>query len=181
MVKVWAQRALSLATVAFTLHFMAPAVMAGPKTGAGPEIGQPAKATAATRTVEVVMYDNYYEPEEISVQEGEIVRFVVRNAGEFVHEFNIGTAEQHIAHQSEMMMMVEHGVLEPDRVNWEAAKSMQASMGHGMHEEPNSVLVEPGQTAEIVWAFPKHEELEFACNVPGHYDSGMQGFIELKH
>jgi uncharacterized cupredoxin-like copper-binding protein len=181
MVKPWAQRILPLAAVAVTLQFMTSAPMADSKTGAGAEIGRPAEATAATRTVEVVMYDNYYEPEEISVQEGEIVRFVIRNAGEFVHEFNIGTAEQHTAHQSEMQMMVEHGVLEPDRVNREAAKAMQASMGHGMHEEPNSVLVEPGRTAEIVWAFPQHAELEFACNVPGHYDSGMQGVIKLEH
>ena len=54
-------------------------------------------------------------------------------------------------------------------------------MGHGMHDEPNSVLLEPGKSAEIVWKFPEHAELEFACNVPGHYDAGMQGPIKLSH
>ena len=54
-------------------------------------------------------------------------------------------------------------------------------MGHGMHEEPNSVLLEPGQEGEIIWTFAKHGELEFACNVPGHYDAGMQGQIQLAH
>ena len=80
-----------------------------------------------------------------------------------------------------MAMMMDHGVLEVDRINWEAAEAMQASMGHGMHEESNSILLEPGQTAELVWTFPEHAKLEFACNVPGHYDAGMVGEIDLTH
>ena len=145
------------------------------------EIGQPGDAAAANRTIEVVMHDNYYEPESISVKEGETVRFVIHNRGELVHEFNIGTSEMHMAHHMEMQMMVDHGVLEADRINWDAAKAMQDSMGHGMHEEPNSALLAPGDSAEIVWTFPKHAELEFACNVPGHYDAGMTGDIKLTH
>ncbi len=72
-----------------------------------------------------------------------------------------------------MEMMVDHGVLEADKINHDVAKQMQASMGHGMHDEPNSVLLEPGQTGEIVWTFPDGGEIEIACNVPGHYDGGM--------
>jgi len=145
------------------------------------KIGTPGDASDVTRTIEVVMYDNYYEPEDISVKEGETVRFVLKNAGEFVHEFNIATAEMHVAHAPEMMMMMEHGVLEPDRINWEAAEAMQESMGHGMHKGGNSVLLEPGKSGEIIWTFPEHADLEFACNVPGHYDSGMMGEITLGH
>lgn len=149
--------------------------------GHGSPAGEPGDAAKATRTVEVTMHDSYYEPEEISVKEGETVRFVIRNAGDLVHEFNIGTPEAHEAHAPEMQMMVDHGVLEADRIDWDAAKRMQAEMGHGMHEEPNSVLLEPGKTAEIVWTFPAHAEIEFACNVPGHYDAGMAGSITLTH
>ena len=110
---------------------------------------------------------------------GETVRFVVRNAGELVHEFNIATAEMHHEHQSEMMMMVDHGVLEPDRINLEAAARMQASMGHGMHDAANSALLEPGKTGEVIWTFGESTELEFACYIPGHYDAGMTGQIKL--
>ena len=93
------------------------------KTG---EPGEPAKVS---RTIEIITHDNFYEPESLDIKEGETIRFVVRNASEFVHEFNIATAAMHEAHRPEMMMMVEHGVLEPDRINHEAAKAMQASMG----------------------------------------------------
>jgi len=149
--------------------------------GHGGKTGEPGNPDEVTTTINVTMYDNYYEPEEISVKEGETVRFVITNKGEFVHEFNIATAEMHAAHAPEMQMMVDHGVLEPDRINWEAANAMQESMGHGMHDEPNSALLEPGETTELIWKFPDHAELEFACNIPGHYDSGMMGEIDLTH
>ncbi len=143
--------------------------------------GAPTHAAQASRTVQVAMYDNYYEPETVTVKAGETVRFVVTNQGQLVHEFNLGTPAMHAAHQDEMQMMVDHGVLEADRINRDAATAMQASMGHGMHEDPNSVLLEPGQTAEVTWSFPTDAsvDLEFACNVPGHYEAGMQGGIEL--
>ena len=47
--------------------------------------------------------------------------------------------------------------------------------------QPQSLQFKEGETAEIVWTFPAHAALEFACNVPGHYDSGMVGKIKLTH
>jgi len=38
--------------------------------GHGGQIGEPGEASKASRTIEVVMYDNYYEPETISVAPG---------------------------------------------------------------------------------------------------------------
>jgi len=181
---------LALAAAAYLASASTPALAAGNHGrhgqgsghhGAAAGIGQPGKADEATRTITVTMHDNRYEPESLTIQEGETVKFIIRNQGELVHEFNIATAAMHKAHAPEMMMMVEHGVLEPDRINWEAAKRMQARMGHGMHEEPNSALLEPGESAEIVWHFPEHATLEFACNVPGHYEAGMVGQIKLVH
>lgn len=142
-------------------------------------IGEPGDASQVTRTITVTMTDNAFDPEEISIKEGETIRFVVKNDGEFVHEFNIGTAVMHAGHQKEMMMMVEHGALEADKINH---SMMKMDMGDGktmMHDDPNSVLLEPSKSAEIIWKFSKKAELEFACNVPGHYDSGMMGEIEI--
>lgn len=145
------------------------------------EIGKPGSSERATRTIEITMYDNYFEPEAVTLKEGETVRFTVVNKGEFVHEFNIATREMHIAHGPEMEKMVEHGVLGAERINWDAARKMQQAMGHGMHDEANSLLLEPGKSGELVWTFPTHAELQFACNVPGHYGAGMHGEIKLTH
>lgn len=145
------------------------------------EIGQPGKAADATQTIRIVMRDSSFDPEKISIQEGETVRFLIANKGEFVHEFNIGTAALHASHQKEMMTMMENGILEADRLNREL---MKMNMGGGEtmeHSDPNSTLLEPGESAEIVWTFNTDADLEFACNVPGHYQSGMVGEIEMKH
>lgn len=172
---------LAIATIVVgSLSFATPMLAAGNHEGGhGPDIGEPGDAAAADRTIEVVLHDNYFEPETIDVTAGETIRFVIRNEGGFVHEFNIGTAAMHEAHQEEMMMMMEHGVLQADSIDWQAAADMQESMGHGMHDDANAVLLEPGESAEVVWSFPQEGPLEFACNVPGHYASGMMGDFNL--
>ena len=76
-------------------------------------------------------------------------------------------------------MMVEHGVIELDRINHDMM-NMDMGGGHVMsHDDPNSVLLEPGQSAEVIWKFSEAMPMEFACNVPGHYDSGMMGDITV--
>lgn len=175
---------VTFAAALLTLSIAPVAFAAGDHAGGhghATDIGQPGQASEASRTIEITMYDNYYEPERLKVSEGETVRFKIRNAGELVHEFNIATAAMHAAHQKEMMMMVEHGVLQGDHINHER---MKMDMGGGRtmeHHDPNSVLLEPGQSAEIVWTFTTDAELEFACNVPGHYEAGMMGEIEIAH
>ncbi|PHQ27339.1 copper-binding protein [Marinobacter guineae] len=142
-------------------------------------IGEPGKAGDASRTIQVDMRDNYYEPEAIEVTRGETVRFVIENKGNLVHEFNIGTPDMHAAHQDEMKMMVNHGVIQGGKLN-EDMMSMDMGNGHSMkHDDPNSVLLEPGQKKEIVWTFSTATNMEFACNIPGHYQSGMYGDVNF--
>ncbi len=146
----------------------------------GNATGEPGKSENVSRTVDVTMRDNYYEPESISVKPGETIRFQVANEGALVHEFNIGTADMHEAHQEEMQMMVEHGVLKGDHIDHDMME-MDMGNGHSMkHDDPNSVLMEPGETREIVWKFTEATDLEFACNVPGHYQAGMYGDIKFE-
>lgn len=144
-----------------------------------PASGEPGKVLDISRTITVEMHDNYYEPEAIEIKAGETVRFVVENKGSLVHEFNIGTPAMHEGHQKEMQMMVEHGVIQRGKINH---KMMEMDMGNGQsmkHDDPNSMLLEPGQSDEIVWRFNGKRNIEFACNVPGHYQAGMYGDIEV--
>ncbi len=167
---------LGLATPAFSEH--------GGSDGKGhahvDAIGAPGNPAEATRTIEVIMADNYYEPEQLEVTPGETVKFVVRNEGALVHEFNIGTAGMHREQQAELRMMLEHGIIEFDKIHRDRMK-MDMGGGHVMdHDEPNAILLEPGEAAEVTWKFHGRERLEFACNMPGHYESGMVGQIALK-
>ena len=56
-------------------------------------------------------------------------------------------------------------------------KMMTAGMMHG---DPNSVLLEPGESAEIVWKFSENTKLGYACNVPGHLEAGMVGDVMFR-
>ena len=76
--------------------------------------------------------------------------------------------------------MMEHGVLEADKINHDL---MKMDMGGGKtmeHNDPNSLLLEPGKSGEVTWTFAKAGKIEFACNVPGHYDAGMMGPVLFK-
>lgn len=150
------------------------------------EIGQPGEAAKATRTVRIETVDNLFNLEKIEVKKGETVRFVITNKGELLHEFNIGTTNMHAAHQKEMEMMADQGMLTPTGMN-EMSGMDHSKMGHSKgdmapmkHDDPNSVLIGPGQTKELTWTFSKDAALEFACNIPGHYESGMAGKIVIQ-
>lgn len=141
--------------------------------------GDRGRPQGARRTVDIVMGDNTYNVQRIQVRAGETVRFRVKNEGELLHEFNIGTAEMHAAHQREMQMMAEHGMITATGLNPQMAGMDHSRMDHGSaamsHDDPNSVLVEPGKTGEMVFKFTRAATLEFACNLPGHYQAGMVG------
>ncbi len=133
------------------------------------DVGGPGEAARVRRNINVVMRDSEFEPAKLRIRPGETVRFRVRNAGELVHEFNIGTARMHVEHQAEMTRMMEAGHMTADRVLQPMA-----------HAHGNSALLEPGASGEVIWNFPKGGVLEFACNVPGHYEAGMKGPIEIR-
>jgi uncharacterized cupredoxin-like copper-binding protein len=145
--------------------------------------GEVAKATPTTRTVTIVMKDNLYEPETVAVKAGETVRFVVVNKGDFLHEFALGRPNDHAKHQEMMKTMMDHGMITATGINKDMMKMDHGKMGMAAHDhgpETGSILVEPGQTAELVWKFTKAMELEFACTVPGHYEAGMVGKFDFK-
>ncbi|RON43304.1 copper-resistant cuproprotein CopI [Pseudomonas frederiksbergensis] len=143
------------------------------------DFGQPAPAAKASRSVEVVMGDMSFDPKAIDIKAGETIRFVLVNKGQLLHEFNLGDAAMHAAHQQEMLKMQQSGMLTPTAMK-EMDHGAMAGMEHGMkHDDPNSVLVPPGKTAELTWTFTKATSLEFACNIPGHYQAGMVGKLTV--
>ncbi|MFJ2680123.1 copper-resistant cuproprotein CopI [Pseudomonas sivasensis] len=140
--------------------------------------GQPAAADKATRTVEVTLQDIAFAPKSLDVKAGETVRFVLVNKGQLLHEFSLGDAAMHAAHQKEMLQMQASGMLTSTGMG----KMDHSAMGRGAmkHDDPNSVLVEPGKTAELTWTFTQATGLEFACNLPGHYQAGMVGKLTVE-
>ncbi len=148
--------------------------LAGPGHGTGAGIGEPAKPVAADRTIKVEMGEMYYTPGDLDIQPGETIRFEVTNTGRMVHEFNIGTLQMHRAHAEEMRAMMQGGMMTARSVN----EDHMADSGMA-HDDPNSLLLEPGETGTLTWTFPEEGPIEIACNVPGHREAGMEAELEI--
>lgn len=127
--------------------------------------GQPGDPGEVDRTIRITAHEMDYSVRELEVKAGETIRFVITNQSQLMHDFTLGDAETQAAHRREMMAMMENG-------------SMMGN-GHMQHDDPNAVLLEPGETKELVWHFDEAGELEFACNVPGHYEAGMKGHLSV--
>ena len=87
---------------------------------------------------------------------GETITFRVTNEGNIPHDFTLGTAEMQDEHEEEM------------------------GEGPMMHDEPNAVSVEPGETKELTWMFTEEGTTLYGCHEPGHYDAGMVGEVTSK-
>ncbi|UWQ57787.1 copper-binding protein [Leisingera caerulea] len=124
------------------------------------EVGKPGETGHADREIAVTMKETddgemLFEPSSLSFAKGETIKFVISNAGELEHEFVLDTPVRNL-HHKEMMAKME----------------ME-------HDDPNSVRLDPGQTGEIVWTFSNPGTFEFACLIPGHYESGMHGPVAV--
>ena len=141
-------------------------------------IGAKGNEENVDRVIKVTMYDNYYQPNSFKVNKNETIKFEVENKGELVHEFNIATKEMHLKHQPEMMMMVEHEILLADKIDKKKMMEMSKKNPAMAHSHSNSVLLSPGEKAELIWKFSNSLKIEAACNVPGHYEVGMIAKID---
>ena len=114
-------------------------------------------AKAVTRTIEITMLDTMrFVPEQITVKQGETVRLTVKNVGKVMHELVIGTKQELDTHAE---MMKKHPNME--------------------HDEPYMAHVSPGKRADIIWNFNRTGQFDFACLLPGHYEAGMVGKINV--
>lgn len=119
------------------------------------EFGSYQPGMKVTRTIEIDMNDQMrFSPDQIKVNEGDVIRFVHTNSGKLMHEFVLGTVES-LAQHAEMMKKFP-----------------------GMeHSEPYMAHVPPGKKGEIIWKFTKPGEFGFGCLIPGHFDAGMKGKV----
>jgi uncharacterized cupredoxin-like copper-binding protein len=129
---------------------------AAPGLGA---LGHAADPDEADREIEIEALDSLgFSPANIEVKVDEVVTFVITNSGEAVHEFVIGDEQAQMDH----------------------ADHMESEGGGGMiHDEPNAVSLEAGETKEITWYFTDEGTTLIGCHEPGHYDGGMKGTISV--
>lgn len=119
--------------------------------------GQPGNEKSVSRTVQIDIHDDAgFSPRSLKLRPGETVRFVVRNLGNVKHEFRIGDPEYQRAHED-----------------------MVRSMPGMEHDDPNAIVVAPGDTGWIIWEFGGGPVVELACHLSGQYQSGKVTSISI--
>jgi uncharacterized cupredoxin-like copper-binding protein/Cu/Ag efflux protein CusF len=121
------------------------------------DFGRTGDPKKISRTIRIDMADTMrFTPAALEINQGETVRFVVKNSGKQMHEMVLGTMKELKEHAE---MMRKHPGME--------------------HDEPYMAHVAPGKSEEIVWQFTKPGEFQYGCLVPGHFEAGMVGRITV--
>jgi uncharacterized cupredoxin-like copper-binding protein len=94
-----------------------------------------------------------FRPDGLRVVEGTRVRFVVVNGDPINHELIVGGPDVHARHA-------------------DGTESEHPSI-------PGEVSVGPNGTAITTFTFDEPGTFEFACHLPGHYEYGMHGEVEV--
>ncbi|HKA84812.1 MAG TPA: cupredoxin domain-containing protein [Acidimicrobiales bacterium] len=119
----------------------------------GREDTQPPALGPGDVTVELHVEHSLFEPTEIRVVEGTRLRFLVDNDDPINHELIVGGPEVHARH----------------------ARGTEAR-----HPSvPGEVSVGPNRVGVTTLRFDEPGTFEFACHLPGHYEYGMHGVVEV--
>ncbi len=139
------------------------AVAAGSHSGGHDKlaIGQPGKKAKVTKTVQITMSEDdegkmLFTPAKLSFNEGQTVRLKFVNNGNADHEF---------------VMDDEKAIMEH--------KQLMEQFPEMEHDDANAIRLAPGEKGEFIWTFGKTGDFMFACLVPGHYEAGMHGKLDI--
>jgi uncharacterized cupredoxin-like copper-binding protein len=135
------------------------------------------KLAAVNRTVKIRAIDDAFDRTRLIVAAGETVRFVIRNDGEAVHEFAIGTTVSHQDRREQLAEIIDHGGLFDSGEHVADVNDPHDWVGP---DRDNAVFIPPSEERAFIWTFARANFLEFACNIPGHYEAGMVGDIEFE-
>lgn len=149
--------------LATSLLLTVPVMASGTHSSAHDEIpiGKPGDKKKVTRTIEIIMKEDgqgkmMFSPAKLVFKEGQTVKLRFVNQGEMDHEFVMDEEATIIEHKAVM----------------EKNPDME-------HDDPNAIRLAPGARGEIVWTFSKPGTFKFACLVPGHFEAGMHGPLEV--
>lgn len=104
-------------------------------------------------TVQIDIHHSRFKPDQLTVVAGTRVRFMVVNDDPIHHELITGGPEVHIRHAN-------------------GTEAEHPSI-------PGEVTVGPNGMAITTFTFDETGIFEFACHLPGHYEYGMRGAIEV--
>ena len=130
-------------------------IISMPPPSAEKSYGRPGVNSEITRSIAMDINDKMrVTPTEISVKQGETIKFVVKNSTKAPQRMALGT-------QAELK---------------ERAAMLKQFPKMEMNQ-PNQVQVKPGETAELIWQFNKAGTFNFGCMLAACLETGSIGKI----
>ncbi|MEZ8086422.1 copper-binding protein [Vibrio sp. 1S139] len=122
------------------------------------EVGMPATGAKPDKVVHVLLSDDMKITfkNKVDIEPNDVVQFVVMNTGKIDHEFSIGSASEQLEH-----------------------REMMKNTGNHAHDSGSTVTVKPGKAKQLLWHFHGDNNVELACNIPGHAEAGMVKSLTL--
>lgn len=133
--------------------------------GCGTDSGTAPSGRAASRTIDITMADNAFQPTTLQVAKGETVLLRFRNTGAVRHEAILGDDTAQMRHHDEMTAST--------------AEMGHGNPGHGAAGSPDAMVVEPGRTGEMAHTFAGPGTVFIGCHEPGHWEAGMKATVTV--
>lgn len=122
-------------------------------------VGMPAINAKPDKVVRVILDDDMTITFEgkADIKSNDVVQFIVINTGKNDHQFSIGSHQEQLNYREMMKKMPNHNMSDPG----------------------NLINLKAGETKSLTWHFHGDNNVEFACNRPGHAEAGMVKNITL--
>ena len=127
-------------------------LLVGPAAGCGDGAGADVLGPGEV-AVELRLHHSRFVPEDLTVEEGTTVRFVIHNVDPIDHEFIVGGGAVHARH--EKGNEAEHGAV------------------------AGEVSVPAGETRSTTFRFDRPGTVVYACHLPKHLSYGMEGEVTV--
>lgn len=95
--------------------------------------------------------------DHLTINVGNTIRFIIANNSAQAHEFAIGSQDE----------LREYAALIRDMPNMK-------------HDQGNVITLAPGQIRMLIWTFDRVGAFEAGCNLPGHFEAGMNTAVSVQ-
>ncbi len=152
-------------------------------------------STDGTRIVKISMSEMAFDPSSFTFHVGETVTLRFTNNGTVTHEAVVGDEGRQKQHEDAALAnptgatgatgtgMTSTGVTGVGQSSSTSIAQLRRSLAHPGMNDPNAVMVEPGQSKDIVYSFAKPAKLIIGCHVvtatTTHWVHGMRATLEV--
>lgn len=133
-------------------------------------------SAAPVQTLKIEMADFVFKPTGLNLTVGTPVRILLSNSGKVVHEFQ-SYLRPRVTPKGEAAWDAYMGKY----TLWGASKDVKLTVnGKAVAGRFFEVKLKPGEHAVLSFTPTQKGQFEEGCHLPGHYEGGMKGAVQVR-